>query len=153
MPGRVMAVRFGVRRNGPGCGLNAFLDGLTAGKPRPEALNGHFLLVAREGRTGRVHAWTDRFGTYHAYHAHDGRRAALGTYFPAVAAVASARRLDWEGLTGFLGFGFFPGDRTFYEDVRILRPASHYTFDAEGRLSAANATGMVVRPGPQPLVR
>lgn len=115
-------------------GLDTFLNDLVAGHPRPEALNGHFLLVAREEATGRLHAWTDRFGTYHAYHAHDGRRAALGTYFPAVAASASARRLDWEGLTGFLGFGFFPGDRTYYDDVHILRPASHYTFGADGRL-------------------
>lgn len=119
---------------GAGSAIDVFLDGLVAGQPCPETLNGHYLLVARERKSGRVHAWTDRFGTYHAYHAQDGRRAAIGTYFPAVAAAASARRLDWEGITGFLGFGLFPGDRTYYEDVRILRPASHYTFDAEGRL-------------------
>ncbi|MGH7410397.1 MAG: hypothetical protein ACREJ6_04960, partial [Candidatus Methylomirabilis sp.] len=78
--------------------------------------------------------WTDRFGTVHAYYATDGRRAALGTFFPVVASLASRRRLDWVGLTGFFGFGFFPQDRTFFEDVRILRPASHYVFDETGRL-------------------
>ena len=119
----------------PGIGplLDAFQDGLIDGLPRPEELSGHFLIVAYHEDSGELHAWTDRFGTLHAYHASDGRRAAIGTYSPAVAAAGSRRQLDWDGLTGFLGFGFFPGDRTFFDDVRILRPASHYVFDADGR--------------------
>ncbi|MFQ5568388.1 MAG: asparagine synthase-related protein, partial [Rhodothermales bacterium] len=80
------------------------------------------------------HLWTNRFGTVHVYYASDGQRAALGTFFPAVAAAASDRRLDWVGITGFFGSGFFPQDRTFYQDVRILRPASHYVFDDQGIL-------------------
>ena len=43
-----------------------------------------------------------------------------------------AGRLDWVGLTGFFGCGFFPQDRTFYDDVRILRPATHYVFNGKG---------------------
>ena len=82
----------------------------------------------------RWHVWTDRFGTVHAYYATDGERASLGTHFPAVAEAASRRRLDWDGLAGFFAFGFFPQDRTFFEDVRILRPASHVVFDETGRL-------------------
>ncbi|HEY1434710.1 MAG TPA: asparagine synthase-related protein, partial [Thermoanaerobaculia bacterium] len=31
-------------------------------------------------------------------------------------------------------FGFFPQDRTFFDDVRILRPATHCAFDDRGRL-------------------
>jgi len=36
-------------------------------------------------------------------------------------------------MAGFFAFGFFPQDRTFFEDVRILRPSSHYVFDAAGK--------------------
>src|SRR5262249_14757494 len=35
-------------------------------------------------------------------------------------------------LCGFLACGFFPADRTFFDDVRILRPASHFAFDSSG---------------------
>jgi len=97
-------------------------------------LNGHFLILAHNTSKDEWHVWTDRFGTIHAYYASNGDQAAIGTFFPAVAAVASRRRLDWVGLTGFFFFGFFPQDRTFFEDVRILKPASHYVFDAQGRL-------------------
>jgi hypothetical protein len=50
-----------------------------------------------------------------------------------VASAASKRQLDWEGLTGFFAFGFFPEDRTYFTDVRILQPASHYVFGEDGR--------------------
>jgi hypothetical protein len=102
--------------------------------PDAAGLNGHFLILARSRAEGNWHVWTDRFATLHAYYATDGRRAALGTFSPAVAAAASRRKLDWSGLAGFFGFGFFPGDRTYFEDLRILRPASHYVFDERGRL-------------------
>ncbi len=111
-----------------------FLRELLEGCRDAAELNGHFLLFAWEEAAERWHVWTDRLGTLHAYYAYDGRRAALGTFFPAVAAVASQRNLDWEALTGFFGMGFFSGDSTFYTDVRALRPATHYIFSKEGVL-------------------
>jgi hypothetical protein len=41
--------------------------------------------------------------------------------------------VDWIGLTGFFSFGFFPEDRTFFESVRIVRPATRRVFDVSGR--------------------
>ena len=99
-----------------------------------EELNGHFLLLVQDHHSNQWHVWTNRFGTVHAYYCTDGRKAAVGTFSPSVAAVASKRRLDWIGLTAFFGFGFFPQDRTYFEDVCILPPASHSTFDDQGRL-------------------
>lgn len=99
-----------------------------------EALNGHFLILAHNALRDEWHVLTDRFGTIHVYYSFNGDQAAIGTFFPAVAAVASKRQLDWVGLTGFFAFGFFPGDHTFFTDVRILRPARHYVFDGHGRL-------------------
>lgn len=98
------------------------------------SLTGSFLLFARCDLNSTWHTFTDRFATLHAYHAWDGRRAALGTFSPGVAAAVSHRNPDWEALAAWFSFGFFPADRTHCSDVRILRPASHYVFDATGRL-------------------
>jgi asparagine synthase (glutamine-hydrolysing) len=116
-----------------GC-LAAFAADLAKAQAKPVRLNGHFLVFAWHEAKRQWHAWTDRMGTLHAYHGSDGQRSALGTFFPAVAAAASRRRLDWTALTSFFGFGIFPLDRTFYDDVRILQPASHYVFDERGVL-------------------
>lgn len=97
-------------------------------------LNGHYLVWAWHGEMRQWHIWTNRFGTLHAYYAFDGQRAAIGTFFPAVAAAASRRQLDWSALTSQFAFGFISQDRTHFKDVQILRPASHYVFDQNGRL-------------------
>jgi|GEM_PF-629013 len=97
-------------------------------------LNGRFLICLWDEQLHQWHIWTDRFGTIHAYYATTGERSAVGTYFPSVAAAASHRQLDWKGLAGFFAFGFFPQDLTYYQDVRILRPASHFTFNKKGQL-------------------
>lgn len=114
--------------------LDSIPDGPYGLQEVVQKMNGHFLILAWEVRTNLWHVWTDRFSTLHAYYAFDGRRAALGTFSPSVAATASNRRLDWEGLSGFFAYGFFPGDRTHFDDVQILRPATHYFFNANGQL-------------------
>jgi hypothetical protein len=112
------------------------LHSIVLGKASAESLNGHFLLLAYNQQDGRWHVFTDRFGTFHAYYGSDGRRCALGTFSPAVAAVASRKQLDWSALAAFFAQGFFPGARTFFADVQILEPASHYAFDASGKIIA-----------------
>jgi asparagine synthase (glutamine-hydrolysing) len=107
---------------------------VVCGRRPAAALNGRFLLWAWEERLRRWHLWTDRFGTLHAYYAHSGNRGAIGTFFAAVSAAASRRELDWPALTAFFALGSFPRDRTYFEDVRVCRPASHYVFDEHGAL-------------------
>lgn len=116
-----------------GGSLEAEILAVTEGRKPAASLNGHFILLGWNEGAGEWHVLTDRFGTIHAYLAFDGRRAAIGTFSPAVAASASRRRVDWVGLTGFFSFGFFPEDRTFFEDVRIVRPGMRKVFDANGR--------------------
>jgi asparagine synthase (glutamine-hydrolysing) len=108
--------------------------GVATGGGCRSAGNGHFALLGWRHTDRTWHALTDRFGTVHLYVAFDGARACIGTFFPAVAAAVSRRRLDWPALSGFFACGFFPGDRTFFDDVRILRPATHAVFDESGKL-------------------
>ncbi|MCL4849976.1 MAG: hypothetical protein KJZ78_01170 [Bryobacteraceae bacterium] len=117
-------------------GIATIRDLLATGLDSGESLdlNGHFLLVLHDTLSSQWHVWTDRFGTCHAYYGSDGKRAAIGTFHPAVADAASRRELDWLGLSGFFSWGFFPDDRTHFGDVQILRPATHYTFDSAGQL-------------------
>lgn len=103
------------------------------GRASAASLNGHFLLLAWHAPVDEWHVWTNRHATLHAYQASDGARTAVGGFMPAVAATAGRDELDWEGLTSFFGFGFFAGDRTHLQGVRILRPATHYRFDGRGR--------------------
>lgn len=107
---------------------------IVEGRSSPTTLNGHCLLLAWDGRADEWHVWTNRYATLHAYLATNGSRVALGSFMPAVAAVAGRDELDWEGLASFFGFGFFAGDRTHLRGVRILRPATHYRFDGRGRV-------------------
>ena len=128
----------------------ALVRDVASGKRSAAELNGHLLLLGWNEAERQWHVWTDRFGTVHAYVASDGTRASLGTHFPAVARAASRRRLDWDALAGFFAFGFFPEDRTFFDDVRILRPASHYVFDEDGRpVSSSRYWSWSHRPDPR----
>ena len=114
---------------------DAFLLEIASGKRPARELNGHLLLLGWNADEQRWHVWTDRFGTVHAYRASRGSRAAIGTFFPAVAAAGgSASELDWPGLAGFFALGFFPGTHTFFDDVKIQRSATHAVFDRSGRL-------------------
>ena len=115
-----------------GADADRLVSDVAAGRRPARDLNGSLLLLGWNAAERRWHAWTDRFGTIHAYHAESSRGAALGTRFGSVAAAASSRRLDAEALCGFLACGFFPADRTFFDDARILRPSSHYVFDERG---------------------
>ncbi len=123
--------------NGVGETWQSRLLQVVHGEVEASQLNGHFLLWAWSEAQQQWHVWTDPCGTLHAYYACDGPHAALGTCLRTVAQLASRRQLDWLGLTGFFGLGFFPQDRTFYEDVRILRPATRYRFGRDGVLQEA----------------
>lgn len=103
------------------------------GRSSPAILSGHFLLLAWDRQVDEWHVWTNRYATLHAYVATNGPHVAMGSFMPVVAATAGCDKLDWDGLTSFFGFGFFMGDRTHFQGVRILRPATHYRFDGNGR--------------------
>lgn len=100
---------------------------------QPEECAGHFVLARSTPEGVLQKIWTNLAGSLHVYHLEGRDQCVLGTRFRDLAR-RSERRLDWEGLAGFFGLGFFPGDRTFHQDIRILRPASVYEFDGQGRI-------------------
>jgi len=126
------AVRYGAA-SGADAAFQAFLGAAERGEARPEALCGHWCVLYLAAGGESVRLWTDPAGSLHMYYLDTARSGMVGTRFRDLAG-QSERELDWEGLAGFFGLGFFPGDRTFYRDIRILRPASVYEFDGEGRL-------------------
>lgn len=111
--------------------LGRFADDLAQGLERPDLLDAHAVLLALHEESGRLSVWTDRMGTVHAYHGGTQGQRAVGTFFGAVRE-HSNEDLDWLGITGFCGFGFYPADRTPFTDMRIIRPATRVVFDRNG---------------------
>ena len=77
---------------------------------------------------------TDRFATLQAYRRIRGDPL-VATFSPAL--WGDDPSLDWTAVAGFLALGWYPGDRMPVEDVRILRPATTYRWDANGRSPTA----------------
>lgn len=114
--------------------LDEFINDLAEDRQRPQELNGHFLMVGRDDMRRLFFIWTNRLGTYHAYYSINAKAKAIGSFFPVVADIGSEKDLDWLGITGFFGFGFFPEDRTYFKDIKIFYPASAYIFNENGQL-------------------
>lgn len=116
--------------------LERFTTDLADGMADPASLDAHAVVFGWDGARRELSVWTDRMGTVHAYvGGRDGKRS-VGTFLAGVAE-AAGDSLDWVGITGFCGFGFYPGDRTMFDDVRILRPATRTTFADHGRIVAS----------------
>lgn len=90
---------------------------------------GHYLIFVTDLRNNYCYVFTNRLGTYHIYHSSEAGRNTLGTYYMGLAKETQNKQLDWEGITGFLGMGFFQNDLTYLKNIRILLPASCYRFD------------------------
>src|SRR5690606_22473205 len=55
----------------------------------------------------------------------------ISTGYLALAKSNATKKLDWQGITGFMAMGYFPGDTTWLEGIRIFEPASFYHFDKD----------------------
>lgn len=98
-----------------------------------DRLNGRFVLFIWDKQAEAWTIITDRIGAMHVYWVRrDNRVVVIGSDLATVADLASEKVLDWEAIAGFFNFGFFLDDRTYYQDVRILYPASIYRISAHG---------------------
>lgn len=96
---------------------------------------GHYIIFLVDIMSGNVHVFTNRFGTYHAYYNQLSSQGSLSTYYIGMAQQAVDKKLDWKGITGFIAMGFFPEDRTYLEAVKIIEPASCYSFNSSLQLT------------------
>ncbi|RYD59435.1 MAG: hypothetical protein EOP56_00795 [Sphingobacteriales bacterium] len=92
---------------------------------------GHYLIFFTDLRDSSSYVFTNRLGTYHMYHSTEAGVNALGTYYLGLAKTTRDKQLDWEGITGFLGMGFFQDDTTYLKNIKVLLPASCYRFDRQ----------------------
>jgi hypothetical protein len=98
------------------------------------SLNGHYLLFAWNSQKREWNIWTNRLATIHAYQAEIENGSVIGTCFGSVARTAGKSDYDEYGLLGFFAFGFFPENRTYYKNVRVLRPSTHEIYNSSGTL-------------------
>ncbi|MEZ5017516.1 MAG: hypothetical protein R2800_10730 [Flavipsychrobacter sp.] len=89
---------------------------------------GHYIIFVLDKKKGQLHVFTNRFGTYQAYFLSEGMGSAIATPFISLAKQSKDKALDWEGVTSFLGQGFFANNNTFLKKIKILEPSSHYLF-------------------------
>jgi len=92
---------------------------------------GHYAIVVYLKATKQYHVFTNRLGTWHLYYASMDGVNIISTYYIGLAKSAASKMLDWEGITGFMAMGFFPGNTTWLEGISVLEPASHYVFSEE----------------------
>jgi asparagine synthase (glutamine-hydrolysing) len=93
---------------------------------------GHFLLIGFDQVNKSWHIWTNRCGTFHAYYVKTHTGVALSSFSPALTDFTE-RQLDYEALTGFFTFGFFPQDRTFFKGLKITPPSTQLVVDQVGK--------------------
>ncbi len=98
----------------------------------PNSLNGHFLVLAYQKQERQWHIITSRLGSMHAYLSRGVSCTGIGTFSPAVASAVGDRSLDWPAIGGFLKFGFFLGDNTYWQNTRVISPATHLVLDEKG---------------------
>jgi asparagine synthase (glutamine-hydrolysing) len=95
-------------------------------------LNGNFVLLIHDFGNNRTIVANDRFAfRVHYYAINNG----VLTIAPEPKAILQDRsfkkEIDDYGLTGFLSFGDFFGDRTLFRGIHTIEPASILTFDGD----------------------
>lgn len=105
----------------------------------PNSLNGHFLILAYQKQIRQWHVLSNRLGSMHAYTSNVGCCTSIGTFSSAVASAVGDRTLDWSAIGGFLKFGFFLGDNTYWENTKVIKPATHLTLDQEGMVLSSTS--------------
>lgn len=89
---------------------------------------GHYIIFVLDDNSKQVHIFTNRLGSYHAYWSSD---KVISTCYLSLANSKAGKKLDWQGLTGFMAMGYFPEDKTHLEGISIFEPASYYCFDEQ----------------------
>lgn len=102
--------------------LQVYLREGVAGLTR---LEGAFVLVVWDGRSAELVLVNDRYGLYPHYYAHTGSGLAFAPEIKGVlCAPGLARQLNMTALAEYVRFQQLLGDKTWFEGVQLLPPAS-----------------------------
>lgn len=110
---------------------NDYIEGISPSFKDPA---GHYIIFLFNKIQKQHYIFTNRLGTYHAYFSSERGVNTISTYYLGLAKQSVSKSLDWEALTGFFAMGFFPEDKTYLETIKILNPASCYSFNEDMKL-------------------
>jgi asparagine synthase (glutamine-hydrolysing) len=96
-------------------------------------MNGMFAFAIYDRRQRRLLLARDRFGEKPLYVHEDGERLLFASEIKAFLEAGVTARPDVEALHEYLTFQYCLGERTLFEGVRKLRPASYLLLDDTGR--------------------
>jgi len=113
--------------------LKQCIEYIEKGKPYKDAA-GHYLLFVSNRLSNKTYVFTNRLGTWHVYHYSSGGTHRISTYYLGLAKQAENKELDWPGINSFMQMGFFAGDATYLEHIKILPPATCSVFDEQLQL-------------------
>ena len=93
-------------------------------------LKGAFIIAIWDKSRSKLLVTNDRFGLYPIYYAHINGKL---TFAPEIKGVLCdndfPRHLDWTALAQYMRFQHLLGDRTFFEDIKVLPSASLLIYD------------------------
>jgi len=87
-------------------------------------LNGIFAIVLYDSRQQKLLVMNDRYGLRPLYYAVDGERLMVASEVKAILKAGKSRKLDDGAVADWLAFGRLLGDKTFFQGITVLPPAS-----------------------------
>ena len=95
----------------------------------PKCLNGRFHGVLADKQNGTANLFNDRFGMHRVYYYETKETFYFAAEAKAILAVRrEVRSIDPDGLAEFVSCGCTLGNRTLFKDIRVLPPASSWSF-------------------------
>jgi asparagine synthase (glutamine-hydrolysing) len=108
--------------------LNALHAAFDPANPPWSRCRGHYAVILRKDKT--LYLMTDRLGSYHIYHRRDA--PVFSSSFLAVLDSIEKPAPDATGIYQYVWNGSTFGDRTVFDDVRLLAAPSVITFGGSG---------------------
>jgi asparagine synthase (glutamine-hydrolysing) len=94
-----------------------------------EWLNGSFVIVLYDRTNHEIRIVNDRFSSIPIYVHCNDQRLAFATQLHTIARIPDVpRRLDERAVFEFFTFGRLPGQRTHYEEIKGLKPATIFRY-------------------------
>ena len=102
------------------------------GKDFVKRLNGSFILLICNLKSGKVIIANDRYGLRVHYYAINNGKLLFAPEAKAILQDETFKKeLNDEAVAEFFAFGEFWGDKTFFKGIKVLTPASILTYDGQ----------------------